>query len=409
MKADWRNRDLPAVFRTLELTSGWHTAPSKSIASLARLNDFYRIMFRLFRNGMLPTRRLDDALKNVEQHRDVAGAQPYRWNSANRALNEAAAALGTVMCVGASKLRDMATDGRVKTISLTGVSGDVYNAITELCNMIAPKCTTTASAVVAASPVPAPPLASADEFGCNMAIFDRFLSGGDFDPPPPISRASSVVSLSASSALRGSMGAGSDCGSTQTDPGSAPTPATTTGASRCPDGEQVLLYSHANPGAASRASIGTQPPSPQMEARSCCVAGESGRPSGEERTYDDSKGTHLFFRPGQQVAQSYVSLRSAPTATKKHVQPGRRRKDKKAGGPVTPARVVVPRGSKVVAKSSAPSGQGKDPRRNHCCRAYRKALRQAITDGKANEAARAYAQAAYAKAGREFKKAALRS
>ena len=115
MKAHWDNRDLPTSFRSLELCSGWHTAPSKSVASLAQLNDFYRIMFRLFRNGMLPTRRLNDALKHVEQHRDASGAQPYRWNSANRALTEAAAALGTVLGAAGTAAHAPQSPPRVKS------------------------------------------------------------------------------------------------------------------------------------------------------------------------------------------------------------------------------------------------------------------------------------------------------
>ena len=80
MKDAWDNRDLPTVFRNLELSAGWYTAPSKSVVHLAKLKCFYRVMFRLFSNGMLPNRRLEDALKNLEHHRDASGALPYKWN-----------------------------------------------------------------------------------------------------------------------------------------------------------------------------------------------------------------------------------------------------------------------------------------------------------------------------------------
>ena len=271
--------------------------------------------------------------------------------------------------------------------------------------MIAPDPSTTAGPIAPASPVSAPPFAIMDDYGCRMETFNMALRGEFSDPL--LSRTNSAASTSACSAALGSMCETPDHGASQQV--RQPTPATTTGAHMDPKDWQVVPYGHANTDAKSRYIIGEQTPPQRMEKRSWCVAGEPGPTSGEKEKYDDCMGTHLFSRPGMMMATTFVALQSASIDEPKQVNAIRRKTKKRAGGPVKPDKVIVSSGSKLAAKSSAPRGLGKDPRRNHCCRAYRKALRQATTDGKANEAARAFAQAAYAKAGREFKKAALRS
>jgi len=192
---------------------------------------------------------------------------------------------------------------------------------------------------------------------------------------------------------------------------------------------QVVPYGHANTDARSRYIIGEQTPPQRMEKRSWCVAGEPGPTSGEKEKYDDRMGTHLFSRPGMMMATTFVALQSAsidepkqvnarrrktnktaggpvkqsPTIDEpKQVKAIRRKTKKRAGGPVKPDKVIVSSGSKLAAKSSAPRWLGKDPRRNHCCRAYRQALRHAMNAGKALAAARDWAKAAYKKAGAEF-------
>ena len=249
---------------------------------------------------------------------------------------------------------------------------------------------------------------------------------GDFSDPL-LSRTNSAASTSACSASPGSMREAPDHGASQ--PVRQPTPATTTAANMDPKDLQVVPYGDANPDATSRYIIGEQTPSPRMQKRSCCVAGEPGPPSGEKEKYDDRMGTNLFCRPGIMLATTFVALQSATKdepkkvnaiqrkTTKraggpvkqraaidepKKVNAIRKKTHKRAGGPVKPDKVIVSSGSKLVAKSSAPNGQGKDQRRNRCCRAYRKALRNAINVGKSDAAARACAQAAYKKAGAEF-------
>ena len=80
----------------------------------------------------------------------------------------------------------------------------------------------------------------------------------------------------------------------------------------------------------------------------------------------------------------------------KHVNATRRTKLKKA------SEVRASSRPNTGGKGPRPKTGGKDPRRNHCCRAYRKALRKAKTAGKPEALRRLDAQAAYKKAGREF-------
>ena len=56
MREKWEHRDLPTLFRNLELSGGWNIAPSKCVVHLAKLEFFYKVMFGLFSNGMLPTK-----------------------------------------------------------------------------------------------------------------------------------------------------------------------------------------------------------------------------------------------------------------------------------------------------------------------------------------------------------------
>ena len=158
-------------------------------------------------------------------------------------------------------------------------------------------------------------------------------------------------------------------------------------------------------------------------------------PSGAKVLQPGDAGTNLsgFKMPGPSVAQTFVAMVGVMLNPKKPVNATRRVKPKKVGGPVQranlknadlPVQLTVQRTKQkkadlpvqltMVNASSrstlpSPNTQVKDPRRCHCCRAYKKALRQAKAEGKREAIRRLDAQAAYKKAGREFDMMLLRS
>ena len=56
------HRDLVTTFREVELAGNWNTAPSRFVAPIAKLKRFYKLLFGVCRNGLLPNKMLEDAL-----------------------------------------------------------------------------------------------------------------------------------------------------------------------------------------------------------------------------------------------------------------------------------------------------------------------------------------------------------
>ena len=141
------HRDLVTTFRDVEMAGNWNSAPSRFVAPIAKLKRFYKLVFGVCRNGLLPIKMLEDALKNLENYVDEQGARIYHWNFTQRPLDVAAMRLGTVMRIGASKLRALASSPKTMAISLAGASGETCECIREICEMlqITPKETCTAA------------------------------------------------------------------------------------------------------------------------------------------------------------------------------------------------------------------------------------------------------------------------
>ena len=55
------HRDLVSIFRDMELAGGWDTAPSRFVDPIAKLKRFYKLLFSVCRNGLLPMRMLETA------------------------------------------------------------------------------------------------------------------------------------------------------------------------------------------------------------------------------------------------------------------------------------------------------------------------------------------------------------
>ena len=142
------HRDLVTTFRDVEMAGNWNSAPSKFVTPIARLKRFYKLVFGVCRNGLLPQKMLEDALKNLENYEDEHGARIYHWNYANVPLDQAASNLGYTMRMGAAKLRVLAADPKSMQISLAQASCETAECIREICDtlLITPKDTCPAAA-----------------------------------------------------------------------------------------------------------------------------------------------------------------------------------------------------------------------------------------------------------------------
>ena len=124
------SNDLFRLFADLSANATWNSAPTTAIVPLARLEQFYKEMIKLCKNGMLPRRRLALALEQVDA--DQSTAHPYRWNFASRSTNDAAEQLGATMRIGASKLRDLNMDAKLYTTAMMGALSTCVASINRL-------------------------------------------------------------------------------------------------------------------------------------------------------------------------------------------------------------------------------------------------------------------------------------
>jgi len=444
------HRDLQSTFRNMELAGSWNAAPSKFVGHIAKLKRFYKLVFGVCRNGLLPVKMLEEALKNLENAEDGQGGRIYHWNFSNRPLDQAASALGSIMRIGASKLRDLAESPRLMQISLAGASGETCECIREICAMLKldpmavqesrarrRRVDTIAAARSPTAPVKLEPTTGVvpapsefDDTGCNMEIFYKALSG-EFGKVPSVRRASSVGSTATCSTslnpLDGFPGrptppSEASLADTYLSWGMTPSKVPPQTPLNWDDSQlQVVPYTKQvqNVGAslARRLSFSMEADTTPKAKRSLHGDTASDLPSGEKLLKPGDAGTHLFGgsnMPGPSVAETFVEMARLKLQPKAPVNATRRTKSKKAGGPVQytvqrtkPKNAKGPEQLKRVIVSSrstlpSPNTQVNEPRRCHCCRAYRKAYRQARTDGKAESLLRLYAQAAYKKAGREF-------
>ena len=445
------HRDLVSIFRDMELAGGWDTAPSRFVDPIAKLKRFYKLVFGVCRNGLLPQKMLETALKNLENYYGEQGARIYHWNFTQRSLDAAALRLGTTMRIGARKLRDLASNSKIMHISLSGASGETCECIREICDMLQiPRCETCTPAFrggVAPTLSPEAPLAEGhanvkreldideDLSDCNWDIFEKALRG-DFGRVPLVRRTSNVGSTATCSTSLNPM----DGYPGRPTPPSVPPPApsdlteapTPMKLHRSCDPGNLMMVEFGKPSAnlARALSFGMEAVTTPPPKRSSHGAIASDLPSGDKVLEPGDAGTDLFSvgSPGAAVAQTIVELGGLKLDPKNPVQATRRDKPKKAGGPVQRANVkqadvpvqptvqrkktadgpVKLKLTKVIASSQSthpmPIMQLKQPRHSYACRAYRKAMRQGKTDGKDMEQRRVGARAAYQKAGREFDK-----
>ena len=137
---------------------------------LARLEPFYKEMFAVCKNGMIPRKALKLALIQVDSER-FNGVRTHRWRFANRSLEDAADDLGATIRRGASKLRALKKDVRLYKNAMIGASDITRTLIDKIMTYmvierVPPKdCTIVdnAGGIV-------------DNCGCKMDIFYKFLA-----------------------------------------------------------------------------------------------------------------------------------------------------------------------------------------------------------------------------------------
>ena len=267
-----------------------------------------------------------------------------------------------------------------------------------------------------------------DEFGEIPEIF-KMAFRGDFGKAPSVRRASSVASTATCSTSHNPL----DGLPGRPTPPSVPTPApsdlteapTPMKPNRSCDPGNWVMVPYVKPSAnlARALTFGMDAVTTPPPKRSPHGAIASDLPSGGKVLKPDDAGTDFFSvgTPGASVAQTIVELAGLKIDPKNPVQATRRVKPKKAGGPVQRANVQkTPDGPVQLTVQRKKTADGpaklkqtpklqqgimqlKQPRHSYACRAYRKAMRQGKTDGKAEALRRLDAQAAYKKAGREFR------
>ena len=468
------HRDLVTTFRGIELAGNWNSAPSKFVTPIARLKRFYKLLFGVCRNGLLPQKMLEDALKNLENYVDDHGARIYHWNYAQVPLDTAASNLGYTMRMGAAKLRVLAADPKSMQISLAQASCETAECIREICDtlQIVPKDTDSAASERGAREQREATLAAKREqregtltqdldtqldLACNMKIFEM-AERGDFSEVSSVRRTSSGGSIATCSTSRNPMDGYPGHPAPPTDHTPAPsdlTPATTP---MKPNGTwddtnlKMVLYTGPGANLAKQLRPIMDGDRTRTPKRPCHGDIAADLPSGEKVLQPGGACTNLcaFNNPGHTVAEAFMQIvgldvepkkqatrKAKPKAgasvqrdtRKKTVVPlkltAQRTKRKKTNGPLKvtvqrtkhkkkdgPLKLTVQRKKhKKTGRSTLPSPdrQVKEPRRCHCCRAYKKALRQAKAEGKPEVVRRLDAQAAYKKAGREFDMMLLRS
>ena len=413
MQEDLVHRDLQTAFRNLGDAGSWNQAPSKFVEHIAKLHRFYKLMFSVCRNGLLPGKMLEQALKHLETCEDENGKRNFHWNFMDVPLDRAASTLSVIMRIGASKLRDLATNTNSMHISLRGASGEHAECIREICAMITitpkdnyttrrPPLQQEAGAVVPA-PLNEESDMNLDELDELPEIFKMALCG-DFGNSSSVRRASSVASTATCSTSQNPLDGWPGRPTPPSGPSVAPTQMRTISPSSAAD-LQIVPYDGPRGPTLTKLSFDMGADSTPMAKRRFEEANESDLPSGAKVTKSDlpsDKGTHLFpgRKPGAVVADTLISL--ANVTVMKPVKATGRTAPKKAGGPVQPAMVRASSRAKPPATSASPNTGGKDPRRNHCNRAYRKAITKAKAAGKPEARIRKDAQAAYKQAGREF-------
>ena len=189
---------MTAVFEELGRSASWNSSPSKAVEVIARLEPFYTELLKLCRNGVIPRKRLVNALINLDTRATPGGERLTQWNAATpcqslRPIEEAAEDLSKTIRVGASKLRDLKRHPKAYYVAMHGASDDCARIIDRLLDsMTFENSPVTSAALVTRQ------FEILDDTGCCMEIFCKVLRG---DMTRPLQHDSSTESLVATPAL----------------------------------------------------------------------------------------------------------------------------------------------------------------------------------------------------------------
>ena len=145
---------------------------------LARLEPFYKEMFDVCKNGMIPRKALKLALVQVDSDR-FNNVASYQWNFTNRSTEDAADDLGATIRRGASKLRALKKDVRLYKNAMIGASDITRTLIDKIMTyMVIERVPAKDCTIVDNTD------GIVDNCGCKMDIFYKFL-GNDMTSEVP--------------------------------------------------------------------------------------------------------------------------------------------------------------------------------------------------------------------------------
>ena len=347
-----RCRNLTAVFEELGRSASWNSSPSKAVEVIARLEPFYTELLKLCRNGVIPRKRLVNALINLDTRATPGGERLTQWNAATpcqslRPIEEAAEELSKTIRVGASKLRDLKRHPKAYYVAVHGASDDCARIIDRLLDsMTFENSPVTSAALVTRQ------FEILDDTGCCMEIFCKVLRG---DMTRPLQHDSSTESLVATPALD-----------------TAPTP-----------GRAFLtptksIASHEWPMSSMKETAESCPPTPTTTAGST-----------------DLPTSNVFSSPAAHVATNL----SEPSGVSETVRQRRSRRahlTKPSGASRTPTKAIQ------LHQGAAPYMKETKEKKNFMSRAYRVAYKASNARGFDEASSRAAAQKAYKAAGHRY-------
>ena len=71
----------------------WSSSPRHAVEQICKLEVFYTEIFKLYRNGVLPRQRLQDALVNIDSYVTDDDIRPHRWHFTDRPTRDLALSL----------------------------------------------------------------------------------------------------------------------------------------------------------------------------------------------------------------------------------------------------------------------------------------------------------------------------
>ena len=392
-----RTNDLCNIFGDLSKIT-WQTAASKAVGALARLESFYRQIFKLCKNGCIPKKNLQDALIRIDLE-TINGHRPRRWNWGHNNVDLCASRLGETIRRGASKLRKLKTSEVVFRRAMNGATLEETNSINRLLeSLVIDTWSGTSDVDVART------RDTVDDSGCCMEIFERVMAEG---LDKPLLQCGSRESLLSTTSVATSVRTMPFPGPMKSDSDVSSCPPLTMGQLQR---LKTLRSSPHDKHTGTESLCGT--PSQSMSSLVSVPVDARAEPTASPAVLACQKevATHLFSPTDywQSLAANIVDLSNwgvgAEERTKTPKPPRPRPRTGRPARPHTIKIVVAPSdgATKATRRSQVKRNWSGNQRRNYQCRAYKQAYKAGIDRGQDEETARANAQAAYHAAGRNY-------